>query len=154
MADSLAGYSGFAHSQAQAWEFGFGSSSFQFREARASSLRFPIWRSGTNKMENLRMKKYLSVGFLLLSLSYVPSIQAAFENYDTTVLGSLSWGGSENFWIHNYWYPECVKTPPSFGFKSCPKSNVGATHTGRDYHPRVSIQSDRLNRMGLAKLSI
>jgi hypothetical protein len=39
----------FASSQAQAWEFGFGSSSFLFREARASLSRFPIWRLGTSK---------------------------------------------------------------------------------------------------------
>ena len=41
--------SAFASSQAQAWEFGIGSSSFLWREARASRPRFPIWRLGTSK---------------------------------------------------------------------------------------------------------
>jgi hypothetical protein len=32
-----------------AWEFGFGSSSLLFREARASPSRFPIWRLGSSR---------------------------------------------------------------------------------------------------------
>ena len=39
----------FASSQAPAWEFSAGSSSFLYREARASSSGFPSWSLGTRK---------------------------------------------------------------------------------------------------------
>jgi len=42
-----------ASSQAPAWEFGAGSSSFPSREARASSSGFPSWSLGTSVFLNL-----------------------------------------------------------------------------------------------------
>jgi|GEM_PF-5052867 len=42
-----------ASSQAPAWEFGEGSSSFPSREARASLPGFPSWSLGTSVLLNL-----------------------------------------------------------------------------------------------------
>ena len=75
----------FASSQAPAWEFGIGSSSFQSREARASQSGFPSWSLGTSGNVALAFAANCQV-FLDSCLRYQLAFLVNILNMETDIL--------------------------------------------------------------------